>query len=137
MVRRWRVLHDLRQSGVRLIPDARNIAIDPEAVTYETGFADRGADRGVDEGADEAAPNGARNAGAAAEAGAAVAGAASRNEGRLVCDHVIVAQGARTDTRLAEKLRGQGFNVHVAGDCAELGYIPGAMRAAAEIAQRI
>jgi 2,4-dienoyl-CoA reductase-like NADH-dependent reductase (Old Yellow Enzyme family)/NADPH-dependent 2,4-dienoyl-CoA reductase/sulfur reductase-like enzyme len=52
-------------------------------------------------------------------------------------DHVIVAKGARGDTALADALTGAGFNVHVAGDAGGVGYIEGAMRGAAELAQRI
>ena len=56
---------------------------------------------------------------------------------RVGADHVIVAQGARGDLTLAETLRQAGFAVHTAGDCEGVGYIEGAMAAAARVAQAI
>jgi 2,4-dienoyl-CoA reductase-like NADH-dependent reductase (Old Yellow Enzyme family)/NADPH-dependent 2,4-dienoyl-CoA reductase/sulfur reductase-like enzyme len=52
-------------------------------------------------------------------------------------DHVIVAKGARGDTSLADTLKEAGFKVHVAGDAGGVGYIEGAMRTAADLAQFI
>ena len=52
-------------------------------------------------------------------------------------DHVIVAQGAEGNPELAEELRGAGFEVHAIGDCTGVGYIEGAMEAAAELAVQL
>lgn len=61
-----------------------------------------------------------------------------RNQARTVaCDHVIIAKGATGDLTLAGQLRAAGFTVHEAGDCRGVGYIEGAMRSAAEVAQLI
>ena len=48
------------------------------------------------------------------------------------CDTVIVAKGARGDTRLADALRNAGFSVRAIGDAGGVGYIEGAMRGAAD-----
>jgi 2,4-dienoyl-CoA reductase (NADPH2) len=56
---------------------------------------------------------------------------------RLAADHVIVAKGATGDLTLANELRAAGFKVHSVGDCNGIGYISGAMRAAAEVAVKI
>ncbi len=52
----------------------------------------------------------------------------------LPADHVIVARGASADLSLAESLRAHGLTVHAIGDCTGVGYIDGAMRAAAQLA---
>jgi 2,4-dienoyl-CoA reductase-like NADH-dependent reductase (Old Yellow Enzyme family)/thioredoxin reductase len=49
-------------------------------------------------------------------------------------DHVIVAQGATGDLRLAEELRAAGFDTHDIGDCGGVTYIEGAMESAAKLA---
>ena len=95
LVRRLRLLDELRRMGVTLIRQAQDIAIGDNEVSY-TNF--RQQRRSVD------------------------------------ADHVIVARGATGDTALAEQLRDQGFAVHTIGDCNGVGYIEGAMEAAAELA---
>jgi 2,4-dienoyl-CoA reductase-like NADH-dependent reductase (Old Yellow Enzyme family)/thioredoxin reductase len=55
-------------------------------------------------------------------------------ERSVAADHVIVAQGATGDSTLAEQLSAAGFNVHPIGDCTGVGYIEGAMEAAADLA---
>lgn len=52
----------------------------------------------------------------------------------LPADHVIVARGASTNLALANELRGLGLRVHAIGDCTGVGYIDGAMHAAAQLA---
>jgi hypothetical protein len=52
-------------------------------------------------------------------------------------DHVIVAKGALGDTVLAEQIRAAGFSVRVIGDAVGVGYVEGAMRAAAQAAAEI
>ncbi|HLG89060.1 MAG TPA: FAD-dependent oxidoreductase, partial [Alphaproteobacteria bacterium] len=52
-------------------------------------------------------------------------------------DHVIVAKGAAGDLSFAKALEDAGFRVHTAGDCEGVGYIEGAMAAAARVAQVI
>jgi NADPH-dependent 2,4-dienoyl-CoA reductase/sulfur reductase-like enzyme len=98
IVRRLRILPELREAGVALHPGAADIAIGEGAVTWRNA------------------------AGQTASAKA---------------DHVIVAKGAHGDTTLADALKAAGFSVHVAGDAGGVGYIEGAMRGAAEVAQRI
>ena len=51
----------------------------------------------------------------------------------VAADHVIVARGATGDTGLADSLEEAGFRVHAIGDCTGIGYIEGAMEAAAEL----
>jgi 2,4-dienoyl-CoA reductase-like NADH-dependent reductase (Old Yellow Enzyme family)/thioredoxin reductase len=46
---------------------------------------------------------------------------------QLATDHVIIAQGAQTNTSLAEQLESAGFKVTSVGDCREIGYIDGAV----------
>ena len=55
----------------------------------------------------------------------------------IQADHVIIAKGAHGNLDLAEALRAAGFSVHTAGDCNGVGYIDGAMSAAAELAQAL
>lgn len=52
-------------------------------------------------------------------------------------DHVIVAKGATGNLDLADRLTKKGFSVHALGDCAGVGYIEGAMRGAARVADLI
>jgi 2,4-dienoyl-CoA reductase (NADPH2) len=49
-------------------------------------------------------------------------------------DQVILAMGAREDRSFGEALRGLGLAVHLLGDCDGVGYVEGAMLAAARIA---
>ncbi len=55
----------------------------------------------------------------------------------LAADHVIVAQGATGDTRLADSFSAAGYSVHVIGDAKGVGYIEGAMQDAAELARTL
>jgi 2,4-dienoyl-CoA reductase-like NADH-dependent reductase (Old Yellow Enzyme family)/thioredoxin reductase len=43
-------------------------------------------------------------------------------------DHVILASGVQPDSSVADRFRAEGFEVHVVGDAAEVGYIEGAVR---------
>jgi 2,4-dienoyl-CoA reductase-like NADH-dependent reductase (Old Yellow Enzyme family)/NADPH-dependent 2,4-dienoyl-CoA reductase/sulfur reductase-like enzyme len=52
-------------------------------------------------------------------------------------DNVIVAKGAVGNLALADELKAVGFTVHTVGDCNGVGYIEGAIRAAAEVAVAI
>src|SRR3546814_18993291 len=47
-------------------------------------------------------------------------------------DNVIIAKGAAGERSLADALLSAGLEVSVVGDAAEIGYIEGAMRGAAE-----
>lgn len=96
VVRRWRVLDDLKHLGVTLLPDADDIRIGDRTVSY------------------------ANKAGQVRT---------------LAADHVVVAQGATGDTRLADELRRSGLTVHIIGDANGVGYIEGAMESAAELAR--
>jgi pyruvate/2-oxoglutarate dehydrogenase complex dihydrolipoamide dehydrogenase (E3) component len=98
LVRRMRLLEELRHLGVTIITQAQDIAIGAAQVTYKNY---RGQDRAID------------------------------------TDHVIVAQGATGDTRLADTLQSAGFTAHSIGDCEGVSYIEGAMEAAAELAARL
>lgn len=98
IVRRWRVLHESKELGIALLPNARDIAIGDGQVSYVN---EHGQTRS------------------------------------LGADHVIVAKGAMGDVSLAAALEAAGFKVHTAGDCNGVGYIEGAMAAAARIAQAI
>lgn len=55
----------------------------------------------------------------------------------VAADHVIVAKGAVGNPTLADRLRGSGFSVHTVGDVNGVGYIHGAIGAAAQVAHRI
>ena len=46
-------------------------------------------------------------------------------------DHVVYAAGVKPDPRLADELIGAGLNVRRIGDCAQVGYIQGAIHSAA------
>jgi len=98
IVRRWRVLAELKRCGVTILPNAGEFRISSNAVSYVNW---------------------------------------RRQVRTLACDHVIIAMGAKGDTTLANALQGAGFSVHEAGDCRGVGYIDGAMRSAAEVAQLI
>jgi 2,4-dienoyl-CoA reductase-like NADH-dependent reductase (Old Yellow Enzyme family)/NADPH-dependent 2,4-dienoyl-CoA reductase/sulfur reductase-like enzyme len=98
IVRRWRVLAELKRCGVTILPNASEFRIGSQTVSYVNW----------------------------------------RKQVRtLACDHVIIAMGARGDVALANALRAAGLAVHEAGDCNGVGYIDGAMRSAAEVAQLI
>jgi NADPH-dependent 2,4-dienoyl-CoA reductase/sulfur reductase-like enzyme len=94
VVRRMRLLHELRALGVVLINAAEDIRIGDRQVQYRNY---RGQTRTLD------APQ------------------------------VVVATGATGDDSLAQQLRQSGLPVHVIGDCTGVGYIEGAMEAAAEL----
>jgi len=95
LVRRMRLLAELKAMGVELLTGAADIAIGAGQVSYRNH---RGQLRAV------------------------------------AADHVIVARGATGNSALAEELRGAGFTVHSIGDCNGVGYIEGALEAAAELA---
>jgi 2,4-dienoyl-CoA reductase (NADPH2) len=98
IVRRWRVLTELRNAGVSVLPGASEFSIGDGTVSYRNW----------------------------------------RQQVRTIsCDHVIVAMGAKGDLTLAEQVRAAGFDVHTVGDCRGVGYIDGAMKSAAEVAQAI
>jgi 2,4-dienoyl-CoA reductase-like NADH-dependent reductase (Old Yellow Enzyme family) len=63
--------------------------------------------------------------------------AADGFKGVLAADNVIVAKGAHGDVSLADQLKGAGFSVRTVGDCNGVGYIEGAIGAAAEVAVAI
>lgn len=96
LVRRMRILSELKEHGVALHGGVGDISISQDAVRFTD---DQGALR------------------------------------TLPADHVIVAMGARDDTVLAERLRGEGFRVETVGDCNGVGYIEGAIRGGAEVAR--
>ncbi|SNT04665.1 2,4-dienoyl-CoA reductase [Sphingomonas laterariae] len=98
IVRRMRLLDELKEHGLGLFPQASDIRIEPGRVL----FTDKA-------GADQA----------------------------IAADHVIVAKGATGDLSLAEALKAEGFTVHEVGDCTGVGYIEGAMRGAARVANEI
>ena len=95
LVRRLRLLDELKHLGVTLIRRADDIAIEEGRVSYTN---DRGQRRSI------------------------------------ATEQVIVAKGAAGDTSLADELREAGLGVHSIGDCTGVGYIEGAMEAAAELA---
>jgi NADPH-dependent 2,4-dienoyl-CoA reductase/sulfur reductase-like enzyme len=95
LVRRMRLLAELRELGVNLLRRCSDVAIEDASVTYTNH---RGQRR------------------------------------RVSCHHVVVARGAIGDNSLAESLRDAGFTVHTVGDCNGVGYIEGALEAAAELA---
>lgn len=94
IVRRWRLLAQLRDLGVAVHGKARDVRI----AAHEVHFAEAAAQHA------------------------------------LPADQVIVARGATADLSVAERLRAHGFTVHAIGDCTGVGYIDGAMRAAAQLA---
>jgi hypothetical protein len=49
----------------------------------------------------------------------------------------IIAKGAEANTSLYDELRSAGFDAHMVGDCAGVGYIMGAVRTAADVAAKI
>jgi 2,4-dienoyl-CoA reductase (NADPH2) len=87
LVRRWRVLHELKELGVIMINKAAVRNIGESTVELDID----GAPVDID------------------------------------ADTVILASGARGDSSLAEQVRELGIEVHIAGDCGDVGYIEGAM----------
>jgi hypothetical protein len=59
---------------------------------------------------------------------------ASGARSSVPADHVILAVGAREDRSLGEALGGLGIEVHLLGDCDDVGYIEGAILGAARVA---
>jgi 2,4-dienoyl-CoA reductase-like NADH-dependent reductase (Old Yellow Enzyme family)/thioredoxin reductase len=55
----------------------------------------------------------------------------------VTADQVIVASSVESDTSLADTLRSSGFEVRVAGDAVDVGYIEGAMHSAHAVAREI
>jgi NADPH-dependent 2,4-dienoyl-CoA reductase/sulfur reductase-like enzyme len=98
LVRRLRLLEELRHLGVTLLNNAEDIAIGDHEVRYRNY---RGQYRSLE------------------------------------VDHVIVAKGATGDASLAEELREAGFTCHTIGDCNGVGYIEGAIEAAAQLAVQL
>ena len=98
VVRRMRLLAELREHDVALHAGAGDIAIDRAAVSFTDA-----------------------------------AGARQRVE----AGHVIVAKGARGDSRLVDALGAYAVPVYSVGDCTGVGYIEGAMRGAAKIVEQI
>jgi 2,4-dienoyl-CoA reductase-like NADH-dependent reductase (Old Yellow Enzyme family)/NADPH-dependent 2,4-dienoyl-CoA reductase/sulfur reductase-like enzyme len=98
IVRRMRILDELREHGTELYPSSSAIAIGRKSVTFQDG---NGVARTLD------------------------------------ADHVIVAKGARGDSKLGDELEAAGFQVHRIGDATGVGYIEGAMRGAADAAAKI
>ena len=95
LVRRMRLLEELREHGVSVVRRCSEVSIDDASVSYTNH---RGQRR------------------------------------RVGCQQVVVARGASGDDSLAQNLRTAGFSVHTVGDCNGVGYIEGAMEAAAELA---
>jgi 2,4-dienoyl-CoA reductase-like NADH-dependent reductase (Old Yellow Enzyme family)/NADPH-dependent 2,4-dienoyl-CoA reductase/sulfur reductase-like enzyme len=98
IVRRARLLAELRQKSVMLIAGARDIAIGEGEVTW-------------------------RNAG--------------DGIGRATADRVIVTIGAVANLGLVQKLSAAGFAVSAVGDCTGVLYLESAIRAVADLVDRI
>jgi len=58
----------------------------------------------------------------------------SEGSSREAADNVIIAMGAHSDASFATRLGERGISAMSVGDCAEVGYIEGAIRSAREIA---
>ena len=56
------------------------------------------------------------------------------NHMRLRADTVAIVKGASSDPALFRDLTAAGLEAHLVGDCAEVGYIRGALRTAADVA---
>ena len=52
-------------------------------------------------------------------------------------DLVVVTSELADDTALADELRSTGLEVHAVGDCAQPGFLEGAMRSAVELASTL
>lgn len=98
IVRRLRLLQELRDMGVALLRETSDIVIEEGRVDFRD---------------------------------------ADGNSCSIETDQVIIAQGAEADMGVADSLRAAGFTVHSIGDCTGVGYIEGAMEAAAELAARL
>ena len=98
IVRRMRLLTELKAIGVTIINDANHIKIGEGNVIY-TDDDDQ--------------------------------------THSTTAQQVIVAKGATGNEQLAASLKNAGFNVHAIGDCNGVGYIEGAMEAAAELAIKL
>jgi len=90
IVRRWRVLHEIRAHGGELITGASVTSIDGRAVHYQL---------------------------------------ADGQPGTSPADSVVLAIGAQPDTRLLDALTHAGLPARSIGDCQNIGYIEGAIRA--------
>lgn len=90
IVRRWRVLHEIRTHGGELITGASVTSIDGGAVHYQL---------------------------------------ADGQPGTSPADSVVLAIGAQPDTRLLDALTHAGLPARSIGDCQNIGYIEGAIRA--------
>jgi len=93
LVKRWRVLHSLREKGAALLTGARDIEVLAGSLRY-------------------------RNT--------------SEQLRSIDVDDVVVAMSGPPDGTLAQSLRDEGLQVRAIGDCTGVGYIDGAMRAAAD-----
>ncbi|BDM64273.1 hypothetical protein NFHSH190041_17250 [Shewanella sp. NFH-SH190041] len=115
IVRRWRVLHELKKLDVNIIKNANITEITNDAVHYAMNKIDSNHQQTADmtDKTDHNAPQ------------------------QLQADSIILASGAETDTQLATSLSTQGWTVHTVGDCQQLGYIEGAIQSATQIAQSI
>jgi len=98
IVRRWRVLDNLRRHQIPLLTGVEIESIENDHLHYRDGEGQRQ---------------------------------------RLEADSVILALGTHTDDTLARSIKAAGLGVTCIGDCAELGYIEGALRSAAEAALHI
>jgi len=56
------------------------------------------------------------------------------NEQTTLADLVVVTSELAPDTSLADELRSAGAEVHAVGDCAQPGFLEGAMKSAVELA---
>ena len=63
--------------------------------------------------------------------------ATAEGEADIDADTVILATGARPSAGLAADLEARGIEVHLAGDCAEVGYIQGAMHSGHRIGRAL
>ena len=63
-----------------------------------------------------------------------VAWRANGAEQTTPADLVVVTSELAADTSLADELRSDGAEVHSVGDCAQPGFLEGAMRSAVELA---
>ena len=97
LVRRWRVLEELKQLSVVMINHTRLLRVSGRQLLIEC----------------------------------------QGNEVEIEADTIILASGARGDLDLAERIRRMGYETHVAGDCAGVGYLEGAMRSAHQVATAV
>ncbi|MFT5889208.1 MAG: 2,4-dienoyl-CoA reductase-like NADH-dependent reductase (Old Yellow Enzyme family) [Zhongshania sp.] len=97
LVRRWRVLHQLKEHGVDLRRKATVREITADRVVFNQG----------------------------------------ESEDQVFADNVIIALGAEPDNELQQQFANLNVELHSIGDCAEIGYIEGAMHSARELAVRL